>query len=280
VKTLQLFCPAKVNLYLRILGRRTDGYHELSTLMQCVTLYDEITLRPGGKGIRLRSDPPGVPSGEGNLVWQAARLYQKETRNDMGLDILLRKHIPVGAGLGGGSSNAAGMLTALNSLYGGVNQKRLSKLAASLGADVPFFLLGTPALVTGIGEKLRGVKIAPPLHYLLVFPGWSVSTKWVYENLDLELTSPSKEFNIRNFIAQVEDVVQLLHNDLESVTARVHPWVSQTKAKLLDLGALGSLMSGSGPAVFGVFSDENTAKRAFERFLPEGDERIWRVRGC
>lgn len=248
--------------------------------MQRVTLYDEITLRPGGKGIRLRSDPAGVPSGEGNLVWQAALLYQKETGNDMGLDILLRKHIPVGAGLGGGSSNAAGMLTALNSLYGGVNQKRLSKLAASLGADVPFFLLGTPALVTGIGEKLRGVKIAPPLHYLLVFPGWSVSTKWVYENLDLELTSPSKEFNIPNFIGQVEDVVQLLHNDLESVTARVHPWVSQTKAKLLDLGALGSLMSGSGPAVFGVFSDENTAKRAFERFLPEGDERIWRVRGC
>jgi 4-diphosphocytidyl-2-C-methyl-D-erythritol kinase len=249
--------------------------------MQPVGLYDEITVTVKGEGIQLQCDPPDLPDGSANLVWRAARLFQEETGHHLGLKIQLRKRIPTGAGLGGGSSDAAGVLCALNRLHGGgVSKARLAQWATSLGADVPFFLMGTPAVATGIGEKLRPVTIGPDLHYVLVFPGWSISTKWAYENLDLELTSFPKAINIPNLIEHLEDLTKLLHNDLESVTARAKPWIYKTKAKLMDLGASGSLMSGSGPTVFGVFADEDTAKLACEDFRPAHGEIVWLVRGC
>jgi 4-diphosphocytidyl-2-C-methyl-D-erythritol kinase len=151
--------------------------------------------------------------------------------------------------------------------------------AARLGADVPFFLMDGAALGRGIGERLEPVRILPAVWYVLLFPGWSVSTRWVYDQVDLGLTRSAKEINIPQLIERFEDVVAFLHNDLESVTARHHPWIDRAKARLGDLGAAGVLMSGSGPSVFGIFSEEAKARNACERLVPEPGEMVWGSRG-
>ncbi len=180
-----MLCPAKVNLYLRVVGRRTDGYHELVTVMQPLTLADELTVSLGGEGIRLECDSPELPAGPENLVWRAASLFQDETGQKLGMLLSLRKRIPVAAGLGGGSSDAAGTLLALNDLAGKpLAQARLHHLASLLGADVPFFLNREPAVGRGIGTQLSPVTLLP-YWYLLANPGVPLSTRWVYENLDL-----------------------------------------------------------------------------------------------
>jgi 4-diphosphocytidyl-2-C-methyl-D-erythritol kinase len=280
VDRIRILCPAKVNLHLRVLCRRPDGYHEIVSLMQAVDLSDELLLNIGGDGIRVQCDHPELPADEGNLAWRAARLYQEETGDRFGVEIRLRKRIPVAAGLGGGSSDAAGVLRGLNEMRGGgVPQDRLALWAGRLGADVPFFLQGRPALATGIGEKLAPVRILIPLFYVLVFPGWPISTRWVYESLDLGLTIPPKKSNIPHLIERVEEIAELLHNDLESVTARTHPWISRTKTRLREMGALGALMSGSGPAVFGIFSEAAAARETHAGLGPQAGESVWWARG-
>lgn len=279
-QSLELLCPAKVNLHLRIVGRRPDGYHDLITLMQPIGLFDEISLTVGGRGIRLLCDSRAVPSGEDNLVFRAARLFQEETRDHFGLEIHLRKRIPVAAGLGGGSSDAAGVLCGLNRLRGAkVPEELMSRWAVSLGADVPFFLLGGPALGTGIGERLERVKILPEFWYLLLSPGWPVSTKWAYENLGPGLTKQGKGIKIPHLIAEAEEIIQLLHNDLESVTARQHGWIPRAKVRLKGLGAAGVLMSGSGPTVFGLFLEEAAAREAMACLVMEEGESVWLAKG-
>jgi 4-diphosphocytidyl-2-C-methyl-D-erythritol kinase len=270
-------CPAKVNLYLRVLGKRPDGYHELVTLMQPLGLEDELVLhRTAGSGLHLRCDDPRLPVDETNLVWRAARLFQEQTGNRFGLEMHLTKRIPVGAGLGGGSSDAAGVLLGLNEMQGGkVPLEDLTRWALRLGADVPFFLGGRPAVARGIGERLEAAPALPPIWYVLIFPGWSVSTRWAYQRLDLGLTRPPKNIKIPRFLDGLQDVVELLHNDLESVTACAHPWVSRAKRRLQEVGASGVLMSGSGPTVFGIFADEQSARRAAASLPREGGERVW-----
>ncbi len=280
MKSVELHCPAKVNLYLRIVRRRKDGYHELVTLMQPVELFDELVLTLEGEGIRLQCQGMDLPQGEENIAWKAARLFQRKTGEPRGVEIRLYKRIPVGAGLGGGSSDAAGVLKGLNALLGNpVPEDTLHKWALSLGADVPFFISARPAVATGIGEILHRIEIHPELYYVVAFPGWSVSTRWVYGNLDLGLTNRSKQFRIPYLIKKAEDIIGLLHNDLETVTARRFPWVSGTKSRLIDHGALGALMSGSGPTVFGVFADEGTAREVSRRLLQEVGGDVWWVRG-
>ncbi len=280
VKSLQLLCPAKVNLHLRVLGRRPDGYHELVTLMQPIGLFDEISLTLGGKGIKLICDSPGVPSGEENLAFRAARLFQERTEDPFGLEIILRKRIPVAAGLGGGSSDAAGVLRGLNQLRGArVPHGVMAQWAVGLGADVPFFLFGGPALGTGIGERLQRVEIMPQLWYLLLSPGWPVSTKWAYENLDPGLTRKGEGIKIPHLIGEAEEIIQLLHNDLESVTARQHGWIPRAKLRLRESGAAGAIMSGSGPTVFGLFLEEAAAREAMARLVLEEGESVWLAQG-
>lgn len=278
--SLKLHCPAKVNLHLRVLERRPDGYHEIVTLMQCVGPCDELELQWGGDSIELSCSQPGVPLGEDNLAYRAARLFQEKTGITGGVRIHLTKRIPMGAGLGGGSSDAAGVLRAMNRMLGGpLGDQGLLELAAGLGADVPFFLTGGAALARGIGERLEPLGVELPLYYLLWFPGFPVPTGWVYQNLDLGLTSKSKEFTIPQLIDRFEDVLAILHNDLEAVTARHHPWVAQAKALLRDAGAEGVLMSGSGPTVFGLFRTEQDARRALGRIAPGKGELLWFTRG-
>lgn len=266
-KRQKFLSPAKVNLFLKVLSKRPDGYHEILSLMQPVSLYDELTVEvEEGDGIVVSADHAGVPGGKDNLAYRAADLVLRETGLKRKVSIFIGKRIPVGAGLGGGSSNAATVLMGLNSFLGSpVKEQRLMELGASIGSDVPFFILKTPAIATGRGEVLKRVKL-PRYGYVLVNPGFHVSTAWAYNNLDL---TKKPEDNILMYseetLGSVHDIKDFLQNDLEAVTAGRYPEISAIKGALVEAGALGSLMSGSGPTVFGVFSETGKAEEAFQR---------------
>jgi len=261
--------PAKINLFLYVTGKRPDGYHNLSTLMCPVTLFDTIELEIGTEKSGIRCDAPNVPEDETNLAWRAASLFfdhhQRLTgRPSESIHIAIDKQIPVGAGLGGGSSNAATVLLGLNRWYGEpFALDDLCRMGRSIGADVPFFILQRPALSTGIGDRLQPVENLVPYPILLVYPGIDVSTGSVYKNLNLGLTKKSKGHRNLCFRERKVDAVRELHNDLETVTATRHPEISVVKETLLRHGALGALMTGSGSAVFGLYHDKADARRAF-----------------
>ena len=257
-----IHCPGKINLWLEVLRKRSDGYHDLSSLMLPIAVYDrlEVELCAGG-GVSVCCDHPRVPSDERNLAWKAADLYLKAIESKDGVRIHLRKHIPVAGGLGGGSSNAAGVLLTLNRLHeSGLDAGKLHALALSLGADVPFFLRGRPALATGIGEHLEEVMGVPDYPLVVVNPPLEVSTAWVYGSL--QLTRGVSHIKLRSFQLQPWRLEQVLQNDLERVTLAEHPRLCAIKEWLLSQGALGALMSGSGPTLFGVFSDAAAAVQA------------------
>jgi 4-diphosphocytidyl-2-C-methyl-D-erythritol kinase len=251
-------CPAKVNLYLRVVGRRPDGYHEIVTVMQPLTLADELTVSRGGTDISLECDQAELPSGEENLVWRAARQFQAETGSKWGVRLSLRKRIPVAAGLGGGSSDAAGTLLAMNDLAGKpLNQVDLHRLASRLGADVPFFLSREPAVGRGIGTQLRAVTLLP-YWYLLVNPGEPLSTRWVYENLDLDnLPGPPATETW-----DPEHPETWVRNDLGRVVVKRFPELAPVLAALGESGAWCQGISGSGPTLFGLFASREAAQQA------------------
>jgi 4-diphosphocytidyl-2-C-methyl-D-erythritol kinase len=253
-----VLCPAKVNLYLRVVGRRPDGYHDLVTVMQPVTLADILTVSLGGAGISLRCDRPELPQGEENLVWQAARRFQEETGLATGVRLSLAKRIPVAAGLGGGSSDAAGTLLALNELAGKpLADSHLHRLASLLGADVPFFLAREPAVGRGTGTQLSSVALLP-YWYLLVNPGVPLSTRWVYENLDLAALAETPA-------AEAWDPAHpetWVGNDLGTVAVKRFPELAQLLAGLKDAGAWCQGVSGSGPTLFGLFPTREAAHQA------------------
>ena len=258
--SLQVLCPAKVNLYLRVLGRRPDGYHNLLSLMQPLSLADELTISPAPPGIFLDCDQPGIPRGPGNLVWQAALEFQRATGRKVGAHIALRKKIPVAAGLGGGSSDAAGTLLALNTLAGGpLRAEALHDLAGGLGADVPFFLDAGPAVARGIGTELAPASL-PAYWYLLLNPGVQVSTRWVYESLDLKALTRYKILEEGDW--DPEQPGTWVHNDLESVTLKQHPQLGDLLERMHRLGAVARGMSGSGPTLFGLFPTLEAARQA------------------
>ncbi|MCU0586827.1 MAG: 4-(cytidine 5'-diphospho)-2-C-methyl-D-erythritol kinase [Syntrophobacteraceae bacterium] len=259
---LDLRAPAKINLWLEVIAKRADGYHDLSSLMLPIGVYDEIRLEvTGGGGIRVECDHPGVPVDRGNLVWRAAELFFESARVPSDLGIVLKKGVPVGAGLGGGSADAAGVLLGLSRLYPGkVGFGDLHAMAARLGADVPFFLRHRPALATGIGEKLQEVAGVPDYPLLLIKPPESISTAWVYGSL--KLTRGESQISLTRFLANPWSIAGLLRNDLESVTVAAVPGLSRLKAWMVAQGALVALMSGSGPTVFGVFDRMEEAERA------------------
>lgn len=254
--------PAKINLCLHVVGKRPNGYHDLAMLMQSVALYDRVTVSLRSDG-EITVDCPGLElqPGVNNLAARAAHLLFDHVGIGPGASIAIDKQIPAAAGLGGGSSDAATVLLLLDELLDlHLPRHELMQLGLQLGADVPFFLFRKTAWATGVGEVLRPWPGLPPLWLVLVNPKIAVPTAWVFQNL--RLTHPRAEDKIPRFPVRIDEVVRLLHNDLEVVTCQRYPVVDEIKAKLLAAGAAGALMSGSGATVFGLFDSRHTAEQA------------------
>ena len=277
--------PAKINLYLKVLGRRQDGYHELDTVMAKLGLSDRLTIARRTEGIRLQCLQSDLPENEDNLAVKAARIFFATSHMKGGVDILLEKKIPVAAGLGGGSSDAAAVLLTLNKLFDQPLQgEELLRLGGDLGADVPFFISPLNCVrAGGIGEILSPVRMEGNYSVLLVNPGFAVATRWVYENF--ALTTPVNPYILgREWQDKTDDRVFSRHylskltNDLESVTCARHPAIVSIKDRMRQFGALAALMSGSGPTVFALFDDALSAQRCSAHFSAKYETGIFVTR--
>jgi 4-diphosphocytidyl-2-C-methyl-D-erythritol kinase len=272
---VKIRAPAKINLRLRVVGRRADGYHLLDTILVPVTLFDELEItkrrskdsqRTDGELLRVTCDDPHVPHGENNLVYRAAALLLRQAGVVQPLKIHIRKRIPVGAGLGGGSTDAAAALVGINRLLKlRFSKSRLEKLGLHLGADVPFFIRARPARAQGIGEKLTPLRNVPPWWMVILYPGFAVSTAWAYGNLPQNLTKSDPKTRLYTLLTRAPKFADLLVNDLEAVTVKRYRRIKPLKESLLKMGAAGALMTGSGSAVFGIFGSREMADEAYER---------------
>ncbi|MFH1489360.1 MAG: 4-(cytidine 5'-diphospho)-2-C-methyl-D-erythritol kinase, partial [Pseudomonadota bacterium] len=270
--SFQITAPAKLNIGLMVTGRRPDGYHDLVSVMVPIDLVDRLylTLIPE-KEIRLLCEGHPVPSGGGNLVYRAVQAFLAGAERQEGVSVTLVKNIPVAAGMGGGSSDAAAALLALNKMYSGILPfDHLKEMALRLGADVPFFLKPAPSLARGVGEILEPLERWPEVWYVIVMPPLQVSTSWVFGNLKLKLTSGVDEYIKKSSSNDPFAIFQHLENDLETVTSVHFPVIGQIKNRLQDAGALCALMSGSGPSVFGVFTSRGRAAEAKKVLSTQG----------
>jgi 4-diphosphocytidyl-2-C-methyl-D-erythritol kinase len=269
---MKILSPAKINLFLQVTGKRPDGYHELVTLMSCISLYDMLTFNFETPGISVQCDSPDVPDNEDNLAFKAASIFydrlpmvREDHRGPGGVSIFIEKHIPVAAGLGGGSSNAGRTLQYLNQRHGWpFSAAEMNHMGLVIGADVPFFLQEKPAVATGIGECLetyRGLQVLP---IVVACPDIPISSAAVYKKLNLGLTKCGKKLKNLFSDKSIFDIKHDLCNDLETVAVPKYPVISDIKRELVQMGAHIALMSGSGPAVFGIYSDLHKAKRACE----------------
>jgi len=287
IKTVQVKAPAKVNLYLKVLGRREDGYHEIRSLIQMVGLYDLLVFQEERSDIQLAIKNASLPADRSNLVFRAAEALQSaafQGERPKGVSIRLTKNIPIAAGLGGGSSDAAATLIGLNRLWGlRWSRERLAELGGRLGSDVPFFLYGPTAWVFGRGERIERAAPGKPGWMVLVNPGISVSTAWVYQEFSrkLGLTKTDREITINKFIGHIPSIREIFQrslNDLEAVTLEAFPQLTQIKKELLSLGGKGVLMSGSGPTLFAYFSEYASAKEAAAAFEKRDSVKVWVAR--
>jgi 4-diphosphocytidyl-2-C-methyl-D-erythritol kinase len=255
--------PAKVNLLLKVVSKRPDGYHNLVSLVDLISLFDVLHIRTIKENRVVVNDIKGlVPGGPENTIYRAAMLMKETFGIRTGVEIAVEKNIPLGAGLGGGSSNAAATIKELARLWElDAGKEELSGLGRKIGADVPLFLYGKPCVMRGIGERITGIDL-PRLQYLLVYPNIVLSTGDVYNGLRIVLTKDENEVKFSGKIATVHDIAGILENDLEAVAFLKCPEIKTIKERLLESGAVGALMSGSGSAVFGIFLDKNEAERA------------------
>ncbi len=271
--SVSIRCPAKINLYLDVRGKRQDGYHEIRTVMQSIDLYDALCIEEGEKSIGIVCDLSSLPVDSRNLCWRAADEMRRHARRAGGVRISLSKKIPVAAGLGGGSSDAAGVLRGLNELWKlGMRTEELERMGAMLGSDVPFFIGGGTAFCSGRGERVTAVKDAASYSYVLITPPIAVSTAGVYAALTPAVGKPS--VGEEGFLAVIAsgDPVRLggaLYNRLEENEGPHMREVERLKKMLRGHGALGASMSGSGPSVFGIAKDETAARRLVETIRPE-----------
>lgn len=272
-KHIKIFAPAKINLFLHVVKKRPDGYHELVSLMCCIKLYDTIFLKTGERSISVSCDHPHVPVDKGNIAWEAADIFLRNLRkrkkiNNPGVHISIDKKIPVAAGLGGGSSNAASVFLGLNRIYEHpFTMDELLDMSRSAGADVPFLIQQKPAIAKGIGDQLEVYNGLSSLKILLVLPGFQVSTAMVYKNLNLGLTKCAKTLKQFHSDGLDFDIKKHLCNDLESVTGALHSAIFDIKKALMQEGAAGALMSGSGPTVFGLFHSSDELQKAKQALL-------------
>lgn len=275
VDKITLKAYAKVNLTLDVVGRRADGYHLLRSVMQSISLADTITLQTSPQnGISIQCDHPLVPTDETNLCWRAAQAFWTYTGlpGPLRVTISLTKAIPVGAGLGGGSADAAAVLYGMNALHKTeLTIDELQEIGLTIGADVPFCLQGGTCLVEGIGERVTPLKSFPELAMVLVKPQASVSTATVYGKLKPSAHGGTSTERLQEYLQSGSLIVDnILENALESVTIQLVSEVGLWKKRLLDHGAICSLMSGSGPTVFGLFSSPGQAGDFHDRFREDG----------
>jgi 4-diphosphocytidyl-2-C-methyl-D-erythritol kinase len=277
--TIEMLAPAKVNLLLKITGQRVDGYHELVSILVPVALYDKLKISKLDKGLKVYWSGRKLPKGQNNLVNRAAVSFFEKSGIRKGAKITAIKRIPLSSGLGGGSSDAAATLKGLNQLWDNpLSIRDLERLALSLGADVPFFLLQRPAIARGIGEILEPIRDFPPFWYVIVSPNVMVSTAWAYKRVKLKLTSEERE----NIIISSEKAIfnaSALSNDLERVTFGRYPFLCSIKESLINLGALGALMTGSGPSLFGLFDSEKKAHEAGKILESHNEGDVFVVKG-
>ncbi len=267
--SLRVRCNAKVNLYLKVLSKRDDGFHEIETIYHTVSLSDQLNLVKKGSGITLRVDHPDVPCDDTNLAAQAAKILAGGKR--YGLEITIEKGIPVSAGLGGGSADAAGVLIGAPKLLGlSYSMDALESMAEKIGSDVKFLLRGGCAIGRGRGEKLDFLPSIRDYRLLVVVPPIKISTAWAYQSLKLRLTTHSSLLTIISSALERGDfssLWNLLYNDFERLICAKYPIVGRIKNELLDRGAVGALMTGTGPAVYGIFEeggDVESCRRYFE----------------
>ncbi len=263
----QLKAYAKINLGLDVVRRLENGYHEVKMVMQTVGIYDTLTLERMEQGIVITTDSGELPVGEDNLIYKAALLMMEHFHISEGIRIHLQKNIPIAAGMAGGSTDAAATMKGMNELFAlGASLEELMELGVKIGADVPYCIMGGTALSEGIGEKLTALTPAPDCYLLVAKPDINVSTKYVYEHLDA--AGVAKHPDIDGMVEAIREgslqgVVERMENVLETVTVPAYPIIDTIKQRMKELGAENSLMSGSGPTVFGIFTEKEKADRAY-----------------
>ena len=266
---ISLKALAKINLGLDVVRRREDGYHEVSMIMQTIQLYDRLDIkRTQEPGIQIQTNLSFLPVNENNLIYKAAKLLMDEFSITDGVSVKLDKRIPVAAGMAGGSTDAAAMLIGVNRLFSlGLTKRELMERGVQIGADVPYCIMRGTALAEGIGEALSPLPPMVKCPVLVAKPSISVSTKFVYQNLKLDDTTihPDIDRLIDDIKAKnLHDIAAHMGNVLETVTIPNYPVIDEIKKHMLSNGAVGAMMSGSGPTVFGLFDDEDTAKKAYK----------------
>jgi len=274
MKVVKLRSPAKINVRLDVLGRRNDGYHDLRMINTPINIFDDIECEITEKGITVECEnDANVPDGEKNIVYGVTKEILAYSNKNVGVNIKIKKNIPSSAGMGGGSSNAATVLMGLNELLKiNLSKDKLMNIGKRFGADVPFFILGGPAIAEGIGEDLSKIKKMPKLPLVIITPNVPVSTKWVYErynaandNVPKGKTTQIDEDGLPLQYITKKSVIKYLNNDLESVTVEKYPVVADIKKLLTKLGAMACQMTGSGPTVFGIFPNKDVAEVASKK---------------
>lgn len=270
----QMKAYAKINLGLDVVRRLENGYHEVKMVMQTVGIYDVLTFERIDEGIVVTTDSGELPTDENNLIYKAAKLMMEQYDIKEGVRIHLEKNIPIAAGMAGGSTDAAATMKGINRLFDlGCTLRDLMELGVKIGADVPYCIMGGTALAEGIGEKLTALPPAPECFLLVAKPDINVSTKFVYEHLDA--AGVEKHPDIDGMVKAIREeslqgVLDRMENVLESVTVPAYPVIDTIKNRMRELGALNSLMSGSGPTVFGIFIEKEKAQEAYEIITKEG----------
>lgn len=267
MRQIELKALAKINLGLDVLGKRDNGYHDVRMIMQSIYLYDDVKIeKKDTPEIELTSNLYFLPTGDGNIAYQAAKMLIEEFGIQEGVKITLNKHIPVAAGMAGGSTNAAAVLFGMNRLFGlKLSQQQLMDRGVKLGADVPYCIMRGTVLAEGIGEELKPLPAMPKCTVLIAKPPISVSTKAVYEALDSSAIEnhPDIDGLIQALNdGNLHDVASRMGNVLEDVTIPMHPEIAKIKEKMMEYGALNAMMSGSGPTVFGLFENKMAARKA------------------
>ncbi len=264
--------PAKVNLYLKVLSKRPDGYHNIESVVDPISIYDVIHItETKDSGIVIKDNKGILPEGRGNTIFRAVELLRERYRVRKGIGVFVEKNIPIGSGLGGPSSNAATTLRELARIWNlDVKEDELLDLGKTIGADVPLFLYGRPCVMRGIGDIISPVEL-PRIWYLVVYPGVEIPTKEVYGRLKIVLTNTENDIKLLGKFKTLYDIANLLENDLERVGTIMCPQIKIIKTVLQQGGAVGSLMSGSGSSVFGVFKSEKDAEKALAHVKDMGE---------